>query len=101
MKKVIIALFALVVSFSVAVAQQVPDEEKGQTPSSTQADDKVKVRVEELPDAVKKALQSEEFTGWTISNAYYRPRTSVYEIELKNKAEIKTVKLSKEGKKIE
>lgn len=64
-------------------------------------DEKVKISNEELPEAVKTALQSESYKDWTISAAYYTKSTEQYEVELKKGEETKTVKLDKDGKVIE
>jgi len=61
--------------------------------------EKVKIKSEELPEAVKKSLEAQEYRGWMISSAY--KAGDIYEVELKNGAETKTVKFSKDGKKVE
>jgi len=61
-------------------------------------DEKVKIKKEELPDAVKKSLAGNDYKGWEISEAYMWKEAGTYEIELKNGDEKKTVKLDKEGK---
>ena len=64
-------------------------------------DDKAKIKSEELPEAVKKSLEAQEYRGWLIDAAYHVKSTDSYEVELKNGAEAKTVKFDKDGKKVE
>lgn len=64
-------------------------------------DEKKEVKVEELPDAVKATLASDEYKEWQAQKAYMvKPGTGAeyYEIELKKGEEAKTVKLDKDGK---
>ena len=98
MKKVLFALLALVFSASVVSAA---------TASNTKTsivkvdDEKVKIKAEELPDAVKTALSAPDYTGWQIAAAYKYSESGNYEVELKNGAETKTVKFDKDGKMIQ
>jgi hypothetical protein len=66
--------------------------------SATHQDDKVKIKNEELPEAVKTTLQGAEYKDWTVSAAYHLKSADQYEVELKKDAETKTVKLGKDGK---
>ena len=68
------------------------------TAVATQQEDKMKIKAEELPEAVKTALESADYKGWTISAAYHLKTADQYEVELKKGTETKTVKLDKEGK---
>ena len=67
-------------------------------PAAADQDDKTKIKSEELPEAVKKSLEAQEYRGWLIDAAYHVKSTDSYEVELKNGAETKTVKFDKEGK---
>lgn len=59
---------------------------------------KTAVKVDELPEAVKKTLASDAYKGWTASEAYLvKGEKEYYEIILKKEAEVKTVKLNKDG----
>jgi hypothetical protein len=60
-------------------------------------DDKVKIKNEELPEAVKTTLQGAEYKDWTVTAAYHVKSADQYEVELKKDAETKTVKLGKDG----
>jgi len=71
-------------------------------PAAAEAqEEKTKIKSEELPEAVKKSLEAQEYRGWLIDAAYHVKSTDSYEVELKNGAEAKTVKFDKDGKKVE
>lgn len=67
---------------------------------TTNQEDKVKIKAEELPQTVKTTLEGDEYRGWLINTAYHHKGKDVYEVELKNGAETKTIKFDKEGKKV-
>ncbi len=101
MKKVIFAVVAGVMSFgavSVASAQRI-DAPSAQ--SQDQADEKVKIKIEELPDAVKTALASDSYKGWSADAAFYNKTKDNYEVQVKKGTETKTLKFSKDGNIIE
>jgi hypothetical protein len=58
--------------------------------------EKMEIKADALPEAVKKTLASDEYKGWEVSKAYDAKGT--YEVELKKGAETKTVKFDKDGK---
>jgi len=64
-------------------------------------DEKVKIKAEELPATVKKALEGPDYRGWLVNAAYHYKAKNQYEVELKNGAETLTVLFDKEGKKLE
>lgn len=99
MKKVLFALLAIMGSFSVisATANVMNDN----ATVVALEDEKVQIQPEELPDAVKAALNSEDYTGWQISAAYKYAEKDIYEVELKNGEEVATVKFDKDGQKVE
>jgi hypothetical protein len=99
MKKILFALLALVGSFSVvsATASVLNDN----ATVIALEDEKMQIKPEELPEAVKAALNSEDYTGWQISAAYKYADKDVYEVELKNGEEVATVKFDKDGQRIE
>jgi len=125
MKKLMFASLALLGSVALANAQEATPQESNKateavtpapapeavTPAPTEAapaeqaapaaqdqDDKAKIKSEELPDAVKKALEAQEYRGWLIDAAFHVKSTDSYEVQLKNGAETKTVKFTKDGK---
>jgi hypothetical protein len=99
MKKVMFALLAFLLSASVVSAATVSVSDNSVTVNVV--DEKVKIKPEELPDAVKMALNSPDYTGWQINAAYKYSETEIYEVELKNGTEVTTVKFDKDGKKVE
>jgi len=99
MKKVIFAIVAGVMSFS---AVNVASAQRVTTPvSQDQADEKVKIKVEELPDAIKNALASDSYKGWSADAAFYNKTKDNYEVQVKKGTETKTLKFSKDGSIIE
>ena len=57
------------------------------------------VAASELPAAITTALQSQDYSGWTVGNAYKKEKDGkmIYKVELKNGAETKTVKFDADG----
>jgi hypothetical protein len=115
MKKLMFASLALLGSVALANAQEAQPQESNQAteavtpapapaatqdqaPAATDQDEKTKIKSEELPEAVKKALEGQEYRGWLIDAAYHVKATDSYEVQLKNGAETKTVSFDKEGK---
>lgn len=101
MKKLMFALFALMISFTVVNAQQQQPGGTEETAPAIQQDDKVKIKPDELPEQVRESLNSNDYDGWEVSTAYRHTDKEVYEVELKKGMEMKTVKFDKEGNKIE
>jgi hypothetical protein len=100
MKKVMFALLALTVSASVVSASTIKANDAS-TSIVNVIDEKVKISPEELPDAVKAALNSPDFTGWQISSAYKYTESGMYEVELKNGDETTSVKFDQDGKQVQ
>ncbi len=101
MKKVIFAIVAGVMSVgavNVASAQRV---DASTSIAQDQADEKVKIKVEELPDAIKTALASDSYKGWSADAAFYNKTKDNYEVQVKKGTETKTLKFSKDGNIIE
>ena len=132
MKKLVFAL--CMVFGAVAVnAQDSTSTSSPTDPSSTQAttgsmqeQGRVKIKSQELPDAVKSSLESQEYRGWLVNSAYKVDASSTnstgntsdstnvsgntqtgayakeaYIVELKNGAQTKTVRFDKDGKKLD
>lgn len=102
MKKVIFAIVAGVMSVSavqVASAQRVINADEQS--ATAQTEEKVKIKVEELPDAVKTALEGDAYKGWSASAAYYNKTKDHYEVDVKKGTESKTLKFTKDGTIIE
>ncbi|MEJ0033564.1 MAG: hypothetical protein WDO15_25940 [Bacteroidota bacterium] len=96
MKKV--SILALLFVFAAGIANTEAATIARRTASVVKFDEKVKIKKEELPDAVKTALAGNDYKGWEISEAYMWKESGNYEVELKNGDQKKTVKLDKDGK---
>jgi len=100
MKKLMFAFAALLGSVAFVSADAISNSILQQTPAAQQ-DEKVKIKPEELPEAVKKALEMQDYRGWLIEAAYKDTAKETFEVHLKNGAETKIVKFNKDGKKVE
>jgi len=96
MKKV--TILALLFVFAAGIANTEAGTIARRSASAVKYDEKVKIKKEELPDAVKTALAGNDYKGWQIAEAYQWKEAGTYEIELKNGDQKKTVKLDKDGK---
>ena len=65
----------------------------------TAEDTRTPIKIEDLPEAVKKTLSSTAYEGWTAVSAYLVEGTGIsyYEVTMTKDAEKKYVKLDKEG----
>ena len=107
MKKILLAVCLTFGGASLVVAQDVP----GQTPTQTQTTqdqdqdkDKQQISVSELPESVTAKLESQDFSGWTVGNAYKKMDDSnqeMYIVELKQGTETKKVKFDRDGNELE
>lgn len=99
MKKLIVAVAMLVVvSGTLPMVQAMGT---GSEISTQQADEKVKMKLEDLPEAVKTTLATEPYSGWKAETAYLNKTKDHYEIEVKKGTEKRTLKFSKDGKAVE
>lgn len=65
---------------------------------------KTPIKLEELPDAVKAALQSDAYKAWTPTAAFHVKEGQTkeyYQIDVKKEQETGSVKIDKEGKPVE
>jgi hypothetical protein len=98
MKKLIVAVAMLVVvSGTLPMVQAMGTD----VVSTSQADEKVKVKLEDLPEVVKTTLAGDPYSGWKAETAYLNKTKDHYEIEVKKGTEKRTVKISKDGKAVE
>jgi Flp pilus assembly protein CpaB len=110
MKKLIVSALALtLISFASVQAQttepatQATQQEVHKDAATTQKTDKeekVAVKVEDLPAGIKKTIQGEEFTGWTVKKAFLvteTDKTQYYELLVAKGSESARVKLDKNG----
>jgi hypothetical protein len=106
MKKV---LFAMLFVAGTVVAASAQEAAQDTTAASSAAvneaanenEDRVSIKTDELPEAVKQTLQDQEYKGWLINAAYHDKKEEQYEVELKNGAETQTVKFSQEGQRLD
>ncbi|MEJ1237690.1 hypothetical protein WBG78_06165 [Chryseolinea sp. T2] len=100
MKKVMFAFAAMLGSVAFVNAQDASSS--AVAPATEQAapqqEEKTKIKSEELPAPVKKALEMQDYRGWLIDAAYKVNASEQYEVHLKNGAETKIVKFDKDGK---
>lgn len=70
-----------------------------QTETTTTQAGETQVKPEELPDAVKQALEADAYQDWSVSEAYLvnDGTNEYYRIELTKDQETQEVKLNKDG----
>lgn len=101
MKKILFVIGSLMLVSIVSVNAQDVTTETAITAVETTtgtAQEKTKIKAEELPQAVQTTLASDTYRGWEVANAYVLKEKNQYEVELKNGAESKTFKFSADGK---
>jgi uncharacterized membrane protein YkoI len=101
MKKLLIALFMC--TASVAAFAQDPSSTATPAPTQGQSTDEMQpVAASDLPAAITSSLESQDYSGWTVSNAYKKEKDgkTVYKVELMKGGETKTVKFDAEGNKL-
>jgi hypothetical protein len=96
MKKISIIAALFICASGVITANANTTARRSET--SVRFDEKVKIKKEDLPEAVRTALAGNDYNGWEISEAYQYKEAGTYEVELKKGEEKKTVKLDKDGK---
>lgn len=66
-------------------------------------DQKSTIKADSLPAPVKATLKGADYAGWEVASAteVKSAKAPYYEIQLKKGTEVKTVKLDKDGKKVE
>jgi len=102
MKKLIIAAIAITTTvFANAQADVKATQPKTEEVAATNPD-RVKIKLEDLPAAVKKSLTEDAFQGWTAKTAYIvktaKAEKPYYEVELVNaKSEANVVKFNEDG----
>ncbi len=101
MKKLMLAVCLMFGGATLVSAQQ----DQPATPSQAQTqDDRQQISVSELPEAVTAKLESQDYSGWTVGNAYKKMDESnqeIYIVELKQGTETKKVKFDRDGNAIE
>ena len=70
----------------------------------TSGQEKVAVKPEDLPEAIKTTLSGDTYAGWQVTNAFLvtkEDNSQFYELSLKKGEETSTLNLDKDGKKVE
>jgi hypothetical protein len=108
MKKLMLAVCLMFGGATFVNAQQ---QDQPTTPNQTQStqdqdQDRQQIAISELPDAVTASLESQDYSGWTVGNAYKKTDESknnmeVYIVELKRGTETKKVKFDRDGNKLD
>lgn len=102
--KISVVLFVAMMGFTSAISAQntVPSDARAQVAVAVD-DNRKPIKPEDLPQAVKTTLQGQEYRDWSVSAAFHvkKDNAEYYEVELTRAMETKTVKLDKEGKKVE
>ncbi len=98
MKKTIFAAVVVLTCGAMASRATTLATAKSTSGIASVVEEKVKIKPEELPEAVKKALAADEYKGWTVANAYVYKENQSYEVEVKKGEEVKIFKFDKEGK---
>jgi hypothetical protein len=101
MKKLMFVFAAMACSVVFVSAKVEAGSRTAQVSQATRQDEKVKIKADELPAAVKSTLKGQDYSGWMIDAAYKYTATETYEVVLKQGTETATFQFDKEGKKIE
>lgn len=108
MKKLVISGLALtLISFASVQATTLTNASRGNIEIYTfkgQDQEKVAVKPEDLPEAIKTTINGDEFKGWTVVSAFLvtaPDKTQYYELNVKNGDETARVKLDKDGKNVD
>jgi hypothetical protein len=111
MKKLLFAIafmtagsVAVLAQDSTSIAPQTPPSSEIQAPPSSddQSQDQDKgqaIATSELPANIQTSLQGQDYTGWTVANAFKKEKDgkTFYAVELTNGSEKKMVKFDAEG----
>lgn len=101
MKKSMFTAAALVAGLAFVNAQNIAPAPEGTTPAAVQAVEKVKIKPEQLPEAIKTTLKGDDYKGWTAYAAYHDTVTNIYEVELRKGSETKSLKFDSDGKQVD
>jgi len=101
MKKSMFTAAALAAGLAFVNAQNIAPAPEGTTTATVQAVEKVKIKPEQLPEAIKTTLKGDDYKGWTAYTAYHDTVTNIYEVELRKGSETKSLKFDTEGKQVD
>src|SRR5690349_22819356 len=100
MKKLLLAASLMFGAATLVSAQNDQSSSSSQTQTQTSQDqERQQISVSELPDAVTAKLEGQDYSGWTVGNAYKKMDESnqeMYNVELKQGTETKKVKFRSE-----
>lgn len=101
MKKLMLAVCLLFGGATLVSAQQ-PDQSTPTQTQPSQDQDRQQISISQLPDAVTAKLESQDYSGWTVGNAYKKMddaqgKGEIYIVELKKGTDSKKVKFDKDG----
>ena len=102
MKKLIISALAVSILSLASVEASLQPAENVFVSEASQ--EKVAVKPEDLPEAVKTTLSSDTYAGWQVLSAFLitkEDKSQFFEISLKKGEESSTVNLDKDGRKVE
>jgi hypothetical protein len=102
MKKLLFVFSMIIAS---AVAANAQDSTATQGAGSTmekEYSDKESIAVTELPSIIQDQLKSQDYSSWTVSNAYRKEKEgkTVYAVEMTSGSETKVVKFDAQGNKL-
>lgn len=102
MKKLMLAVCLLFGGATLVSAQRTDQSTTPSQSQSSQDQDRQQISISQLPDAVTAKLESQDYSGWTIGNAYKKMddaqgKGEIYIVELKKGTETKKVKFDKDG----
>jgi hypothetical protein len=118
MKKLLLSIGLLVGGVAFVNAQDTtsvqPQPQMQEQSATSQDQQREQIQVSDLPDPVKRAIESQDYQGWTVSAAYRSSMSEtdtqgdaskagqeLYILDLRNGAETKTVKFDKDGNKLD
>jgi hypothetical protein len=99
MKKLLFAL--IMCTATVAVFAQDPSSSATPQEQSTSGEMQP-VATSDLPAAITASLESPDYSGWTVNNAYKKEKDgkTIYKVEMTKGSETKTVKFDADGNKL-
>lgn len=106
MKKLILSATLAFAGFAAVQASELKSVKNNKIEIVSVQDSVVKtpVKLEELPDPVKKALQSDAYKAWTPITAFHVKESATkeyYLIDVKKEQEVGSVKIDKDGKPVQ
>ena len=97
MKKLFFSISLVLFSAVMVFAQETVKETAVIEQGNDVQDEKVEIMTDELPEAVRTTLSTEEYKDWTIEKAYHIKTNNHYEVKLKKGSESKSIKFDKDG----